>query len=557
MNNNEQYSLSPNLIRRSDKISIFSVKYEKSTIARRIRAKLDVDTAVFFGLIAGVLLHLLILFAALMAPVGAHAEVGEVRTWGSQGKAQFNVGSGNAEVLGIVPYRNGSMIVATACNAQASLDWCFTKLNVFGQVDTTWGTANSGSVIETTAAQDLLLGVVPTDNDGWFAFGSCAGIGCIIKYHASGARDSAFGVAGKRTLSDPRVTDMKVHPDGRITYSTECSVSFVPHACVGRLLPTSLADPTFNNGQQRVFAMGAVNANSGYTITSIAIDTTRGRTWVTGSCRENGKYEFCVARLTDDGRLDTAYASITGWFRFAVGGIEDQGHKILARPDGTAVIVGSCRADAADAFRTSFCAAQLVPWTAALDSGFGIAGTRMIDVVANGSNRIYKASAVLQEDGALGIFGDCQGTTGVQKACMALLAGNGSDDGRLRSVRAQIDLDNNENTSTALVGASSLVRESNLDFYVTVFGSCGSNGVGTPCLARLAWAYPRGGACNMDIDDDGKVLATTDGMILARIAAGMRGGAVVAGATNPVARRQTWETIRSYLVNDCGMSIAP
>jgi hypothetical protein len=127
----------------------------------------------------------------------------------------------------------------------------------------------------------------------------------------------------------------------------------------------------------------------------------------------------------------------------------------------------------------------------------------------------------------------------------------------LRSVRAQIDLDNNDNTSTTLVGASALVRESNLDYYVTVFGSCGLNGVGTPCLARLAWAYPRGGVCNMDIDDDGKVLATTDGLILTRIAAGMKGNAVVAGAVGVGARRANWSNIHSYLVNDCGMNIAP
>lgn len=515
---------------------------------------IDIDAAALFGIVVGVLLQACILIVALITPV--YADVGDLRSWGVGGKAQFNVGSGNAEIVGVIPSRTGSMLVATSCNAQASLDWCFTRLNTFGQIDTTWGTANSGSVIEVTAAQDLLSGVVPAENDGWFAYGSCAGVGCIIKYHANGTRDTMFGVSGKRTLSDPRVTAMQLHPDGRITYATECSIAFVQHACVGRLLLSSVADPTFNNGQQRVFAMGATSGNSGYNITSIAVDLGRARTWVTGNCRENGKYEFCVARLRDDGSLDTAYASGTGWARFAIGGVEDIGVQILLRPDGSALIVGNCRINASDGFRYSFCVAQLTSWSAALDTTWGDAGKRLINPIADGQNRLITASALLQEDGTLGLFGDCVGTTGVPMACMALVANNGSDDGRLRSFRTQLDLDSNSATPTMNVGAAALVREFAGTPYSTVFGSCGNSGAGVPCLARVEWALPRGASCSLDIDGDGKVSATTDGVILARVAAGMRGDAVAAGALGSGARRGDWSSIYTYLVNDCGMTIA-
>jgi hypothetical protein len=169
-------------------------------------APIDIDAAVLFGLVFGVLMPLLILFAPLMMSTAAHADVGELRSWGVGGKTQFNVGSGNASVVGVLQYPNSTMIVAATCNAQPQLDWCFTKLNFSGNVDTAWGTGNSGSVIETTTPQDLLRGVAAASNGGWFAFGGCAQSSCIIKYLASGARDASFGSNEKKRSMVWRLT---------------------------------------------------------------------------------------------------------------------------------------------------------------------------------------------------------------------------------------------------------------------------------------------------------------------------------------------------------------
>ena len=61
----------------------------------------------------------------------------------------------------------------------------------------------------------------------------------------------------------------------------------------------------------------------------------------------------------------------------------------------------------------------------------------------------------------------------------------------------------------------------------------------------------------MDIDGDGRVLPTTDALILARASLGLSGAAVLNGiaTTGP---RNTWPLIRDFLVNQCGMSnLAP
>ncbi len=57
--------------------------------------------------------------------------------------------------------------------------------------------------------------------------------------------------------------------------------------------------------------------------------------------------------------------------------------------------------------------------------------------------------------------------------------------------------------------------------------------------------------CNLDVDGDGRFLATTDALILTRMALGMTGASVVDGALGSNATRRTYEDIRSYMDVQC------
>ena len=61
----------------------------------------------------------------------------------------------------------------------------------------------------------------------------------------------------------------------------------------------------------------------------------------------------------------------------------------------------------------------------------------------------------------------------------------------------------------------------------------------------------------LDIDGDGIVSATTDGLMLLRVALGFRGEAVVANATAPGAPRRTWAQVQPYLATQCGLPVLP
>ncbi len=60
--------------------------------------------------------------------------------------------------------------------------------------------------------------------------------------------------------------------------------------------------------------------------------------------------------------------------------------------------------------------------------------------------------------------------------------------------------------------------------------------------------------CTMDVDGDGVVLPTTDGLILMRAMMGMTDVAV-SSAASPTALRKNWTDIRRYLVDACGMNL--
>ncbi|MBL8310998.1 MAG: hypothetical protein JNL19_11290 [Burkholderiales bacterium] len=64
--------------------------------------------------------------------------------------------------------------------------------------------------------------------------------------------------------------------------------------------------------------------------------------------------------------------------------------------------------------------------------------------------------------------------------------------------------------------------------------------------------------CSPDIDGDGQVRATTDGILLLRAALGLGNAAVTNGAIGAGATRTSWSAIRTYLSGTCGMTgLAP
>ena len=93
---------------------------------------------------------------------------------------------------------------------------------------------------------------------------------------------------------------------------------------------------------------------------------------------------------------------------------------------------------------------------------------------------------------------------------------------------------------------------------IVVAGYCSNGANDDFCLARFEGGPFDAKKCSLDIDGDGRVLATTDMLIGTRVALGITGNAVIGGITFAQnATRNTWPLIRDYLVTQCGMSLVP
>ena len=100
--------------------------------------------------------------------------------------------------------------------------------------------------------------------------------------------------------------------------------------------------------------------------------------------------------------------------------------------------------------------------------------------------------------------------------------------------------------------SSNLYRINLFTGVTTLIGLIG-NGLLVDGLAVSAAVNP----C-LDLDGDGLVLPTTDGLMLSRALMGMRGTAVTTGALpTPAPPRATWATIQPYMNANCGMNFAP
>ena len=74
------------------------------------------------------------------------------------------------------------------------------------------------------------------------------------------------------------------------------------------------------------------------------------------------------------------------------------------------------------------------------------------------------------------------------------------------------------------------------------------------CFALFAIPATHAAVCSMDVDGNGRVEATTDGLLMMRYMLGIRGSALVSGALGAGASRTLPADIESYLATPCAQA---
>jgi uncharacterized delta-60 repeat protein len=519
-------------------------------------------------------------FLALLAFAAAtyvHADAGDIdTTYGNGGIAIANPATGVTDIAATLLQPDNKLVVAGRCvgpGDSAANSFCMVRFNTDGSVDTNGFNAND-----------------PIQSQR----------GKVV--YSPGVGSNELVSATLRT-------------DGRILLIGNCQISsqiLLNTICVAQFLRNGSIDSAFaTNGLFRAPTDLAGNAWVGAIAYRIAEQANDGLLIAATFSAGLNNLSFVIGRLTSTGAIDSAFGPLGA---VAVTAILYDVADVLYLPSDQFVYAGRC----GNSF-LSVCAQRVNTAPVAIDQTFGNGGLAGLSIVDQSTPYLFQARTLQQQtNGAILVGGAC-GTSTPSRLCLARISAGGlvdatfapplnaviapvetgtvtgneprgirdiavQSDGRIVGVgqcaqitslepltfanRRCVMRVNTDGTPDTTFGASAGIAYSSpggvspTAFGVAelptgnllVAGSCSSTTEKNYCITRHIGATK----CSMDIDGDGEIIATLDGLIITRAMLGFAGSAVLQGLSfSPNARRSTWAQISNYLAQQCGMTLAP
>jgi len=458
------------------------------------------------------------------------------------GKAITPVGADDDKAYAIALQPDGKVVLVGTCRTAIDLDFCALRYNANGTVDTSFG--SGGSVTTSLGTSDDWANGVAVQPDGKIVLAGLCVNGatvdfCALRYNANGTLDTSFGSGGKVITPVDTVDDyakaLILQPDGKIVLAGNCFNGTNSSFCAVRYNANGTLDASFGTAGKVITPVGTFTSAA----SALALQPD-GKLVLAGSCSNGTNDDFCALRYNANGTPDSSFGSAGKVFA-AVGTGLDDATALALQPDGKLVLSGYCYVG----INADFCALRLNT-NGTLDTSFGIAG-KVITPVGTGND--FVQALALQPDGKLVLAGRCFNGTD-DDFCALRYSANGSLDttfGGGGKVITQVSSGNDD-----IANAIALQPDGKL----VLAGSCGGAATIDFCAIRYDGGPFGYKACTPDLDGDGLMTATVDGLINMRVMLGMTGNAVVNGITfPPTATRNTWPLIRDYLVTQCGMSL--
>jgi uncharacterized delta-60 repeat protein len=391
---------------------------------------------------------------------------------------------------------------------------------------------------------------------------------CTARFNANFTSDTTFATGFSNVAPSPSLNAdsyanaIALQPDGKIVIGGQCGVAPDARFCAARLLPDGNPDDTFGSvtSLRSFLAVEPLDAFDRVKRIAIAPD---GKIYLGGDCKADfGLLRPCAVRLNADGSIDNAWLTTALTPRTLLKMSDslflgDTIYDMVVQANGEFVFAGSCRNLNSSVLVP--CALRMAePSATQFQAGLSYAGATVPVTTTPGPN-------VLREPVAAGSFSIVRVYLQPDGKMLALLKDESStssyrvrrynEDGSIDANWAQPAFDFNAAADNAAGFSRGLALAQQNSGKVMVAGYTQSNSATNP-QARVIRMDNRGNPgrnCSADIDGDGKVLATTDGLLLARASLGMTGNVVLSGALGLGAQRNTWEEIRDYLITQCGM----
>jgi len=440
---------------------------------------------------------------------------------------------------------DGGVLVAGFCQ---NVGLCAVRYTVDGTLDLSFGGNGTLPQVFVPNAVNVAPSLALLPSGKFLLAATCFDLAdndfCVQRFNADGSIDSTFGTSGATITpmgsGDDRAQAMLTQPDGKIVVAGTCSNVVDSDFCAARYLPNGTLDASFGNGGKVITAF----SNRDDVVNAVVLQPD-GKLVLAGRCNNGTTDDVCALRYEINGVVDTGFG-VNGKLITSVGSGFSEARAVALQPDGKLLIAAPCLTGS----KIDFCALRYLA-NGTLDTGFGNGGVAVSSV---GTGNDYVTAMTLQPDGKLVLAGFCAVAgefdfCAVRYTASALLDTTFGTGGKLTT-----GISNGATPATRNDVLTTMALQP--DGKLLLAGYCRSGTFDKFCVARYDGGPFLAPDCSLDIDGDTQVLATTDSLIHARIALGMRGDAVVAGITFPVnAQRKTWTQIRGYLVTACGMTL--
>lgn len=291
-------------------------------------------------------------------------------TFNGTGKVTTNFGAEDGG-LGLAIQADGKVLVSGYFFNGSNNDFALARYNANGTLDTGFNT--TGKVTTAVGSASDAGHSVAVQSDGRILVAGYAYVGgntdfAVVRYNTNGTLDTSFNGTGKVTTAigtlDDTAQSMVVQSDGKIVlagYShngTDLDFALVRYTATGAL------DTEFGVGGKVATAIGT-GSDAGY---SVALQPD-GKILVVGRAFIGATDDIALVRYNANGTLDPTFNG-TGIATSPIGGGGDIGRSVVVQGDGKIVVTGS----ATTSGRTNEFAVLRYNANGSFDPSFGLSG---------------------------------------------------------------------------------------------------------------------------------------------------------------------------------------
>ncbi len=233
-------------------------------------------------------------------------------SFGTSGQTTFSFSTGSDRPTALAIQPDGKILVVGTCpGALANGDFCMIRVNPNGEsLDTSFGVDGlNAKAIGSGYDNPSAIALLP---DGRFVVAGFCAVGadnqfCAARFNPDGSLDSSFDGDGRILHPIAGTFDdgwaLALQPDGKVVIAGGCFVGGLSKFCAIRLNANGSLDTSFDGDGKVIVSFGAFSDAYARGVAT----QPDGKIVLGGSCSGAG-YDFCVARLNDDGSLDQSFS---------------------------------------------------------------------------------------------------------------------------------------------------------------------------------------------------------------------------------------------------------